>query len=257
MASRAILTIITGATRGLGQAMALQLLAQPQACVLHIARHGSEALAQAAAVHGTSLWQWQADLADAQQVAAQLAQWLGQAHAPWQEIRLINNAAVQAEQIAPVAMTPAASLRQVLRVDLEAPMLLTAAFLQATETIAAQGVVRKVLNISSGLARLAVGSMASYSAAKAGLDQFTRCLAQEEAAKTHGARVCALHPGVIDTGMQLQMRQTAVDLFPATGSFEQLHRGGQLRSAEQAAQTVLQVLDGQHFGKQAIVELPV
>lgn len=255
MASCEVLTIITGASRGLGQAMAEQLLVQPQACVLHIARHPSEALVQVAAAHGASLWQWQADLADAQPVAAQLAQWLSQQHAPWREIRLINNAAVQAEQIAPVGMTPASSLRQVLRVDLEAPMLLTAAFLQATEASAAQGIVRKVLNISSGLARLAVGSMASYSAAKAGLDQFTRCLSQEEAVKAHGAKVCALHPGVIDTGMQLQMRETATQLFPAADQFGQLHRDGRLRSAEQAAQTVLQVLDSPHFGKQAIVEL--
>lgn len=257
MAACDVLTIITGATRGLGQAMAEQLLAQPQAGVLHIARHASEALAQAAAAQGASLWQWQADLADAQPVAAQLAQWLGEQQGPWREIRLINNAAVQAEQIAPVAMTAASSLRQVLRVDLEAPMLLTAAFLQATEASAAQGVVRKVLNISSGLARLAVASMAPYSAAKAGLDHFTRCLAQEEAAKAHGARVCALHPGVIDTGMQLQMRETAAQRFPAADQFRQLQLAGRLRSAEQAAQTVLQVLDGPHFGKQAIVELPV
>lgn len=257
MASCDVLTIITGATRGLGQAMAVQLLAQPQARVLHIARHASEPLAQVAAAQGASLWQWQADLVDASAVAAELAQWLSLHDAHWQEIRLINNAAVQAAQIAPVAMTPAASLRQVLRVDLEAPMLLTAAFLQATEVHAAQGTRRKVLNISSGLARLAVGSMASYSAAKAGLDQFTRCLAQEEAAKTHGAQVCALHPGVIDTGMQLQMRETATQFFPAADQFGQLHIGGRLRSAEQAAQTVLQVLDGPHFGKQAIVELPV
>ena len=257
MASCDVLTIITGATRGLGQAMAVQLLAQPQACVLHIARHASDTLAQVAAARGAGLWQWQADLVDASAVAAELAQWLSQQDARWQEIRLINNAAVQPEQIAPVAVTPASSLRQVLRVDLEAPMLLTAAFLQATEGHAAHGTRRKVLNISSGLARLAVASMASYSAAKAGLDQFTRCLAQEEAAKSQGALVCALHPGVIDTGMQLQMRETTTQLFPAADRFGQLHLGGRLCSAEQAAQTVLQVLDSPHFGKQAIVELPV
>ena len=254
----AVLTIITGATRGLGQALATQLLVQPHACVLQISRNASEALTQVAAKHGSCLLQWQADLADAEQVAMRLAQWFDKPqHVKWQEIRLINNAAAQPEQIAPVVTTLPDSLRQVLRVDLEAPMLLTAAFLQATETSGAQGAVRKVLNISSGLARLALGSMASYSAAKAGLDQFTRCLAQEEAVRTHGARVCSLHPGVIDTGMQLQMRQTGEALFPAAGNFKQLHSSGRLRSAEQAAQTILQVLEGPHFGKQVIVELPL
>jgi NAD(P)-dependent dehydrogenase (short-subunit alcohol dehydrogenase family) len=63
-----------------------------------------------------------------------------------------------------------------------------------------------MLNISSGLGRRAMASQATYCAAKAGMDHFTRCLALEEALKPNGARVCSLAPGVIDTDMQVQLR---------------------------------------------------
>ena len=49
-----------------------------------------------------------------------------------------------------------------LRVGLEAPMLLTAAFLKATLSL---NIPRKVLNISSGLGRRPMASQAVYCAA--------------------------------------------------------------------------------------------
>lgn len=249
------LTILTGASRGLGQAMALQLLKQADHCVLAIARHSSSDLAVAPLGERTGLTQWQADLCDAQPAAERLGDWLqslaGQA---WREVRLVNNAATMPLSITPLAATPADVLAQVLRVGLEAPMVLTARFLAATQDWAAP---RKVLNLSSGLARMALASQAPYGAAKAGIDHFTRCLALEEALRPQGAKVCAFAPGIIDTGMQAQMRDAAQNQFPARDSFKQLHDAGHLLSAHTAASMVLAHLDSPHFGKQVIAEIPL
>jgi benzil reductase ((S)-benzoin forming) len=117
---------------------------------------------------------------------------------PW--ATLINNAGV-IPRIGPLQDADAADLAHALRVGLEAPMQLTAAFLHATQSWPG---ARKVLNISSGLGRRPMASQSAYCAAKAGMDHFTRCLALEEAAKPHGAKVCSLAPGVIDTDMQVQ-----------------------------------------------------
>ena len=114
-------------------------------------------------------------------------------------VTLINNAGLL-PRIAPLSAIPAAELANALRVDLEAPMLLTSAFLRATQS---WRVPRKVLNISSGLGRRPMASQAAYCAAKAGMDLFTRCVALEEAAHANGAKVCSLAPGVIDTDMQV------------------------------------------------------
>ena len=65
-----------------------------------------------------------------------------------------------------------------LRIDLEATVLLSAAFLDATRGWRGD---RRILNISSGLGRRAMASSAVYCAAKAGMDHLTRSLALEEA----------------------------------------------------------------------------
>ena len=69
------LTIITGASRGLGRAMAEQLLAQPGQQLLCISRRTDELLAAQAANHGALLEQWPLDLADPVPAAARLTAW--------------------------------------------------------------------------------------------------------------------------------------------------------------------------------------
>lgn len=131
-------------------------------------------------------------------------------------------------------------------------MQLTAAFLGATEGWA---VPRKVLNISSGLGRKAMASQAAYCAAKAGMDHFTRCLALDEAAKPHGARVCSLAPGVIDTDMQVQLRGADASDFPDVQNFANLKAGGMLASPAGAAARVLAWLQRADFGANPVADV--
>src|SRR6185369_4887665 len=143
----------------------------------------------------------------------------------------------------------AQELEDAIRVDLEAPLLLTAAFLRATQAWPAQ---RKVLNISSGLGRRAMASQALYCAAKAGLDHFTRCVALEEAQRPNGAKVCSLAPGVIDTDMQVQLRSSDPAQFPDMGYFTGLKDQGTLTSPEEAARRVIAYLARADFGSHSV-----
>ncbi len=138
----------------MGLSMARQLLA-PGHTVLCISRTEQSALSQPARQAGATLVQWCHDLADSGALGPRLESWLGeQGHTAWRSATLINNAGVIA-RIAPLSQAGAADLTQALRVGLEAPMVLTAAFLRATEGWAAE---RKVLNISSGLGRRPMAS---------------------------------------------------------------------------------------------------
>jgi NAD(P)-dependent dehydrogenase (short-subunit alcohol dehydrogenase family) len=139
-----------------------------------------------------------------------------------------------------------------LRVGLEAPMALSAAFVGATQ---AWPMPRKVLNISSGLGRFPMASQAGYCAAKAGMDHFTRCLALDEAPLPNGARVCSLAPGVIDTDMQVQLRGAAGEAFPDQAKFLQLKAQGQLSSPAQAAEQVLRFLARPDFGREPVADV--
>ena len=145
-----------------------------------------------------------------------------------------------------------AALTQALRVGLEAPMLLTAAFLQASRP---WGVPCKVLNISSGLGRRAMASQAAYCTVKAGLDHFTRCLALEEALLPQGARVCSLAPGVVDTDMQVALRSADAALFPDQPRFAGLHQQGQLTRPADAAARVLAWLARDEFGTEPVADV--
>ncbi len=245
------LYILTGASRGMGLAMARQLL-HPDHLLLCLARHGNDALAAEASAAGASLLQWQTDLAEGAVAAQRLQGWLA-AQDPGRlaSASLINNAGV-IPRIGPLSEADANDLAHALRVGLEAPMQLCAAFLGATEN---WGIPRKVLNISSGLGRRAMASQAGYCAAKAGMDHFTRCLALDEALKPHGARVCSLAPGVIDTDMQVQLRSAKGQDFPDQSNFLQLKATGMLSSPEDAAAGVLACLARPDFGAQPVADV--
>jgi NAD(P)-dependent dehydrogenase (short-subunit alcohol dehydrogenase family) len=246
------LTVLTGASRGMGLAMAQQLLDAGHA-LLCISRNKNEALTVHAAAQGRACEQWPHDLAhEAAAVAARLKAWL-LAHDTrgLESVTLINNAGV-IPRIAPLADIPPAEIATALRVGLEAPMVLTAAFLEATAAWPAR---RKVLNISSGLGRRAMASQAPYCAAKAALDHFTRCVALEEAARPNGARVCSLAPGVIDTGMQTQLRAADPARFPDIGTFIGLKQRDQLASPAEAAARVLAFLARGDFGAEPVADI--
>lgn len=249
------IAILTGASRGLGRAMAEQLL-QPGRHLLTIARHADAALAEAARAQGAGLTAWTLDLADAPAAAQRLAAWLADWHAqrgPADAV-LINNAALLSE---PAPLRDAreggdAELSAALRVGLEAPLLLSAAFLRATE---GWGTDRRVLNISSGLGRRALAGSASYCAVKAGMDHFSRAVALEEAGRPGGARIVSLAPGIIDTDMQVQLRRADRARFPAGAQFEAFHTGGQLDRPADAARKVLAYLARPDFGAEPVADV--
>jgi NAD(P)-dependent dehydrogenase (short-subunit alcohol dehydrogenase family) len=245
------LTILTGASRGMGLALAKQLL-QPDAAVLCISRHTNPSLSTAAAQCAATLEQWTHDLAQAEPIAARLLEWLqGQKPEQLASVTLINNAGV-IPTLSPMRNSDPAELARALRVGLEAPLRLCSAFLNATQTWT---IPRKILNVSSGLGRRAMASQSAYCAAKAGMDHFTRCMALDEATQPNGARVCSLAPGVIDTDMQLQLRNADRSKFPDQESFSNLHLRGQLTSPEHAASQLLAYLERPDFGHPVIADV--
>ena len=245
------LYILTGGSRGMGLSMAQHILQQGHH-LLSIARTANAALPALAQQHQAQLQQWQHDLAQPAPVAQRLLDWLQQQDpAHYARVVLINNAGV-IPPIAPLADSDWDAVAQALRVGLEAPMLLTSAFLRASADWATP---RQVLNISSGLGRRALASQATYCAAKAGLDNFSASVALDEARKPNGAKVCALAPGVIDTDMQVQLRSAGSTDFPDVERFAQLHSSGALTSAPEAAARVLAWLEREDFGQPVLADV--
>ena len=244
-------TIITGASRGLGLGLATHLLKRGHR-ILTLQRTPYAGLALEAERLGCMLEQWSVDLTEPTQAAARLKAWVETLpRSQVAELHLINTAALLVEP-GPLAAAEPGAVSAALRASLEAPLLLTGAFLAASADLT---VPRKVLNISSGLGRFAMAGGTVYCAAKAGMDHFSRALALEEAERPHGARIVSLAPGVIDTDMQVQLRGADPARFSSQGRFASLKDQGQLDSTDAAAAKVLACLDAEDFGQKVIADV--
>jgi NAD(P)-dependent dehydrogenase (short-subunit alcohol dehydrogenase family) len=186
--------VITGASRGLGRALAIELARRQWRLVLD-ARGADELGAVQAGLAGGPHHALAGDVADAAHRAnlAAAARSLGGASL------LVNNASTLGASPLPAFadLDPATYLR-ILKVNLVAPMALTAALLPQL-----RGSRGRVLNVSSDAAVAAYETWGGYGSSKAALDHASRVLAAEEPE----IRVYSLDPG----DMRTRMHQ---DAFP-------------------------------------------
>jgi benzil reductase ((S)-benzoin forming) len=245
------LIILTGASRGLGAALARQLLAA-DTHMLTLSRHPDAALPAAAKASGAVLEQWALDLGHDIGSSARLEAWLHQqTPSQFSSATLINNAGLVG-RVGSIETSDAETIAAVLRVGLEAPLLLTSAFLRATRDWAMD---KRVLSISSGAGRRPIAGWSAYSAAKAGLDHFSRVAALDEPLRPNPARIVALAPGVIDTDMQGELRTADAAGFPEQSTFITLKASGQLATPEAAATRVLAYLNRDDFGRNPVADV--
>lgn len=188
---------MTGANRGIGRAIALELARQGAAVVAGARRPGSEgdlgdqlrALAPGSAVAAC-------DVAD----YASVATTVGAALALRGRLDiLVNNAGVLEPQVRLAEVDPARWAENVA-VNLVGAMYCCRAALP--HMLAAGG--GTIVNISSGAAGRPLEGWSAYCAGKAGLAMLTRSLHLEYGQA--GVRAFGLRPGVVDTDMQGQVR---------------------------------------------------
>lgn len=236
--------IITGASRGLGHALACHVAGLGHA-VAGIARQASLSL------EGDDIIAIDADLAgpDAANAVRYALQLLPLTDCS--SVTLINNAGT----VAPIALAghyPDEQVAQALTLNLVTPILTTNAFLAATAGLALS---RRVLNISSGAARSAYPGWGVYGAGKAGLDHFSRVANLEQADNETPARIVALYPGVVDTDMQDTIRRSPAEAFPLLERFIGLKQDGQLTAPAVAAAKIIDFLDSAAFGDTPVVDI--
>jgi sepiapterin reductase len=244
------LAIVTGASRGLGLAVAEQLLDR-KCHLLALSRRPSTSLETHAAQRGATLEQWAVDVSAAD-VGSRLEAWLGRMRGDvFERAVLINNAAVVG-RVGPVDHSDNATLAEVLRVNLEAPAVLCATFLRATRNWRTE---RRVVNVSSGAGRVAIAGWAAYCAAKAGLDHLSRVMALDEARLANPAKIVSLAPGIIDTDMQADVRGSDASEFPDLARFKEFKATGQLAAPKDAAARLLAFLGCSDFGTRSVADV--
>jgi benzil reductase ((S)-benzoin forming) len=111
---------------------------------------------------------------------------------------------------------------------------------------------RRIVHISSGAARNAYAGWSIYCATKAALDHHARAVSLDD---NRALRVCSVAPGVVDTGMQAEIRATDLQDFPLREKFNELKRSGQLSTPADAARKVLDYALSDTFGDTPVVDV--
>lgn len=247
--SATTVAIVSGASRGLGLAMALALAAAPSTRLLvTLSRNDSDALADAARASGVALRQIQADLSDPAQASSAAQAVAALLPADADRYLLINNAGTVAPIRAGSHLDDAPAIAAALQLNIGAAMLLTTAFLRATDGVKAD---RRIMNISSGAGRRAMPGWGVYCATKAALDIYTQVVQMEQP----GIRIAAIAPGVINTAMQADIRAASADHFPQQAQFVGLHDQGLLADADATAQRLLARLLHDDFGNPVLDDI--
>ncbi len=223
------LALITGTTRGLGLALATELLERGWT-VTGFARGAAPT-----ALGGRSAYEHVrvdlADLAALEGAARALAERRDATGA--ERFALVNNAGVL-QPMQPLAGVEWEALDRAFRVNAVAPTWLMGFALEARP----RGALT-IVNVSSGAATKAYPSWGAYCATKAALAMAGRVLAAEAEAQVGvGAEdraraecrpaVVSYAPHVVATAMQEEIRATPVERFPLRSRFVELHQSGAL-----------------------------
>lgn len=178
--------LVTGASRGIGRAIALRLAKEGAEMILHFNRSRAAAEETAAAI-GRKVTLAQADLSSVAEIERLFHQ-LADRKLDF----LINNAGIW--KSTPLGSSTAALVDEILSTNLRAPFWITQCALPLLNDGA------RIVNISSVAGRIGVaGGRSIYGAAKAGLDALTRNWALELAPRR--ILVNAVAPGYVTTDM--------------------------------------------------------
>jgi short-subunit dehydrogenase len=179
--------IVTGASRGLGRHLALQL-AERGHTVLAIARDGARLQALAASVPAGRITPLELDLADASAIAPTMARALQSLP---RVSGLVNNAGIG--EYKPLVEHSEAESLAIIQVNFAAAVQLCHAVLPR---LLAQN-SGHIVNVGSDLGRRPLAKMAVYSATKHALAGFSHSLLRE--VKDAGVKLSLVNPGIIDT----------------------------------------------------------
>ncbi|WP_159994676.1 SDR family oxidoreductase [Roseomonas sp. 18066] len=205
--------LVTGASRGIGRAIALRLAAGGARVVVHYARAEAEAAAVVAqiAAEGGEAFAFRADLAEPailrgfhDKLAPRLTAHFGDEALDI----LVNNAGIGSGGRR-IGQVTEEEFDRLLQVNLRAPFFL----IQGALTRLRQG--GRIINISSMGTRAAFPTMAAYAPAKAGLEALTRLLAQQLGPR--GITVNAVLPGATATDMNPAARDPEQSAVTARG----------------------------------------
>jgi 3-oxoacyl-[acyl-carrier protein] reductase len=215
--------VVTGASRGIGRAIALRLARDGAAVAVTYVSQEAAAADTVRAIEdaGGAGAAFRFDVADAEAVAAGLEAIV--ARFGRLDV-LVNNAGVSVDGL--VLRYKEADWNRVLGTNLTGVFLCTKAALRPM----VRARYGRIVSLTSVVAQMGNAGQAAYAAAKAGVVGFTRSVAREVASR--GITVNAVSPGFVDT----EMTSTLTD--PQRAAYTTLIPAGRLGGGDEVASAV-------------------
>ncbi len=222
---------ISGTSRGIGYALAMELLNDSNNYVVGIGR--SNFISHSRYEHLFL------DLSDLTNIDSFNFMDLSNAS----QICLINNAGMLGD-VKYVGGVNNSDTVALYNLNLIAPSLLINKFVRKYEHL---NVEKVILNVSSGAAQHPIDGWAAYCASKAALDMFSRVVAEEQQRSlVNGSPnyyIFSVRPGKVDTTMQDEIRQGEVRYFSRLDDFKRFKNQNELIPPEEVASKYVHLLN--------------
>ena len=145
---------------------------------------------------------------------------------------LVNNAATIGS-ILPIHKKTNEEILREYNLNIISPTLLSRKFINNYAN------KRLLINISSGAANNPIPSWSTYCATKSGLDMLTKVIHKE---KHENLKIFSIHPGVVNTNMQEEIRKSDANFFPIKQQFIDYYNRNELFSVDFVALKIFQII---------------
>lgn len=230
---------ITGTSRGIGKAIAEELLKDDNNHVTGISRGNS---IQHSRFHHIPL-----DLSNT--TAVQL--FVFPQHQNTRRIVLINNAGTMSD-VKYLGKLNADDIVRDYHINLVSPTILMNSFISAYQNEDADKII---INISSGAGKRPIDGWGVYCSSKAGLDMVSQVAADEQKKNGEGFRILSVAPGIVDTQMQTDIRKAKEHSFSRIEEFIDYKKSGKLADPAVVALKYVDLINNLHAISHVVISV--
>ncbi len=149
-------------------------------------------------------------------------------------ITLINNAG-RLGTIANLENISSEDITKSIQLNTTTPLILSSLFIERIQSLKCK---KQIISISSGAANNPYEGWSVYCTSKAAIDMMTRTIATEQSELENGVKCNAIYPGVVDTNMQTNIRNTDEKDFKNLQRFIDLKENNELYTPNYVAESI-------------------